>query len=166
MLLRRNGGGLEAKTGRIGPETFFIKYQIHRYTKPQIHKYKYRNGGAHKAKEELAQRKVYTQVVDWLFWYFGDAKKHLLKMNPKYNYVLPSFSSLKSNTVVPPPPLSLFWNIAPGISFDTFLKLALIEMSGCGCKYRIYGGNQASTAAERSDGCYKYNIEQYSNIQI
>ena len=32
MLLRRNGGGLEAKTGRIGPETFFIKYQIHRYT--------------------------------------------------------------------------------------------------------------------------------------
>ena len=39
-------------------------------------------------------------------------------------------------------------------------------MSGCGCKYRIYGGNQASTAAERSDGCYKYNIEQYSNIQI
>ena len=35
-----------------------------KYTDIQNHKYKYRNGGGHKAKEESAQRKVYTQVVD------------------------------------------------------------------------------------------------------
>ena len=161
MLLRRNGGGLEAKTGRIGPETFFIKYQIHRYTKPQIHKYKYRNGGG---KGRVSPEKSLYPGSGLIILIFWGCKK--TSVEDIYNYVLPSFSSLKSNTVVPPPPLNLFWNIAPGISFDTFLKLALIEMSGCGCKYRIYGGNQASTAAERSDGCYKYNIEQYSNIQI
>ena len=50
-------------------------------------------------------------------------------------------------------------NIGPEISFDTFWKLTVIEMSGCGCKYGIYGSNQALTPAERDNGCYKYNIQ-------
>ena len=61
MLLRRNGGGLEAKTGRIGPETFSSNTK---YTDIQNHKYTNTNTEMEEAKEESVQRKVYTQVVD------------------------------------------------------------------------------------------------------